>query len=366
VKLVMTLLVRDEADIVEANIAYHLAAGVDAIVVTDNASVDDTAAILKRWERTGRVTVIREPETNYRQYAWVTRMARLAASELDADWVLHNDADQFWWPEKHSLKQVFASIPEEYGVLTAPKLDFLPPAADAPVISWEEAMTVRRTIGSLAPGARRPPGTSIAIAHRADPDVTVGQGNHSLLDSPLRATPPWYPIVLLHFPNRTYDQFERKVRNGGAAYAQGAKDVPQRSGKHWKELYETWRAGRLEEAWQARVSDSTQLREGLARGELVADHRLQERLRELRSRDGFLTPDPAPPPAAPQLELVRELDAAAAAARERELERELHAATKELQRRDRELERLRLEQRRPRLRRAVARAVERLRTTSDR
>jgi hypothetical protein len=366
VKLVMTLLVRDEADIVDASIAYHLAAGVDAIVATDNASVDGTAAILARWERTGRVTVIREPETNYRQYAWVTRMARLAASELDADWVLHNDADQFWWPQTHSLKEVFASIPDEYGVLAAPKLNFLPPAANAPARSWEDAMTVREAIESPAPGVRRPAGTSIAIAHRADPDVTVGQGNHSLLDSPLQPTPPWYPIVLLHFPDRTYEQFERKVRNGGAAMAQGAKDLPERTGRHWKELYKTWCAGRLQEAWQARVSDSAEIRERLARGELVADHRLQKRLGELRSRDGFGTPDADSAPARPQIQLVRELDAAAAAARERELERELRAATKELGRRDKELERLRLERAGPRLRRALARAAERLRPASNR
>ena len=39
-KLVMTLLVRDEADIVDAQIAYHLDAGVDLVVATDNRSED--------------------------------------------------------------------------------------------------------------------------------------------------------------------------------------------------------------------------------------------------------------------------------------------------------------------------------------
>ena len=52
-KLVMTLLVRDEADIVDAQIAYHLHAGVDFVVATDNRSVDATTEILERYARDG-------------------------------------------------------------------------------------------------------------------------------------------------------------------------------------------------------------------------------------------------------------------------------------------------------------------------
>ena len=33
-------------------------------------------------------------------------MGRLAATEFGADWVIHSDADEFWWPRGESLKDV--------------------------------------------------------------------------------------------------------------------------------------------------------------------------------------------------------------------------------------------------------------------
>ena len=80
-KLVMTLLVRDEADIVDAQIAFHLAAGVDLVIATDNRSEDGTTEILERYEREGRLRLIREPGDDLRQSEWLTRMARIAATD---------------------------------------------------------------------------------------------------------------------------------------------------------------------------------------------------------------------------------------------------------------------------------------------
>jgi len=69
--LVMTLLVRNEADIIRANIDFHLRMGVDHIFVTDNGSVDGTREILKDYGSTGRLTVIDEPGRNFSQAVWV-------------------------------------------------------------------------------------------------------------------------------------------------------------------------------------------------------------------------------------------------------------------------------------------------------
>ena len=82
-KLVMTVLARNEADVIDAQLAFHLHAGVDFVVATDNRSDDGTTEILERYERAGVLHLVHEPADDMRQDEWVTRMARLAATEFE-------------------------------------------------------------------------------------------------------------------------------------------------------------------------------------------------------------------------------------------------------------------------------------------
>ena len=102
-KIVMTFVVRDEADVLEVNLRVHRALGVDAFAVLDNGSTDGTAEILARWREAGLAHVTTDPAADtdevFRQ--WQTRLAKLAASELGADWVINNDGDEFWSAAGH-------------------------------------------------------------------------------------------------------------------------------------------------------------------------------------------------------------------------------------------------------------------------
>jgi hypothetical protein len=92
VNVVMTLLVRDEADIVEVNLAYHLAHGVDEVIVTDHRFTEGTRERLQAWaEGDPRVHLLLEDREACDQSTYVTRMAR-------GGWVFNNDADEFLWP----------------------------------------------------------------------------------------------------------------------------------------------------------------------------------------------------------------------------------------------------------------------------
>ena len=269
--LVMTLLVRDEADIVDAQIAFHLAAGVDLVIATDNRSEDGTTEVLERYAREGRLHLIREPGDDLRQSEWVTRMARLAATDFGADWVINSDADEFWWPRGSSLREVLESVPPHHGVVRAAWRNFVPRPESNPFFA--ERMTARLCTPSFHP---HPLSTHSKSAHRAVADVRIGRGNHEAFGTGLVPVRGWYPIEILHFPVRSLEHCMRKYVTQFVALERNAeKGIPG----HMAEAFEAYRAGRLAEYYAPLVVDDATLERGLAEGTYLLDTRLRDALR---------------------------------------------------------------------------------------
>lgn len=312
-KLVLTLLVRDEDDVLESNLRYHLERGVDFVIATDNGSCDATPEILARHQREGHLHVISEPEHSFDQGAWVTRMARMAATDFGADWIIHGDADEFFVSDRGgSLKDVLAEIPAAYGVVTTPRFNFLPPAARTSFFA--EDMTVRET--GLRKRVEKP-----KIAHRADPDVRIPYGCHRIQATELRELGGWYPIETLHFPIRSCEQWEAKIARGATAHRaaqpeewernvrQAEPPSPPRPGRvvNQAKAYRLWEHGLLRDAYSALVPSSKKIAAGIEKGDLIVDRRVRRALRSL----GL---SPVGPLALVGAESEREADAGAHAA----------------------------------------------------
>lgn len=275
-RLVVTLLARDEADVVDAQIAFHLNAGADFVIATDNLSEDGTTEILERYQSAGYLHLLREPGRDLRQAQWVTRMARMAATEFDADWVVNTDPDEFWWPRGGSLKEVLAGIPERYGVVRALVRNFPPrPGDDA---FFAERMTVRLSAHAPIndPASQYRP--TLKVAHRAHPDIVVERGNHSLGSSFFPPVRGWCPFEVFHFPIRSQAQYARKASQQVAAFAKNPRGVG--TGYHHF-AHKAEQAGRLDEVYASLILDDEAVREGIEQGSLTDDTRLRNALREL-------------------------------------------------------------------------------------
>jgi hypothetical protein len=325
-RVVMTMVVRDEADVLEANLAHHFGQGVDLVLVTDHASEDSTPDILARHTREGRARVFREEAETLDQAPWVTRMARLAAIEHDADWVLHSDADEFWFPVAGSLKSVLELVPSSFGSLAVPRRDFVPRPGDGLFV---ERMFIRERESHNRRGDPLEP----KVAHRGDPEVEVDHGNHAAVAAGLGPVLPLPLLEILHFPVRSYAQFERKVIRAGLGY-EALESRPPEVGRDQLELLEIQRRGGIHEHYKQSTLSEDEIELGLEQGRLIPDRRLQLSLSETAGSDGGGV-QPAPSDVA-LMEMIRHalaaFDRAAIAAEElRETRRRLHETREQLE-----------------------------------
>jgi hypothetical protein len=297
-KVVMVMYVRDEEDVLEENLRAHAALGVDHFLIVDHKSADSTPEILNRYAEAGLVDWSRNDSDAFQhmESAWGTDLARRAAVEHDADWVLHADADEFWWPLTGDLKQALTQIPATYSAALAPRVEYVP-RPDGPG-SFAERLTVRQRFSRVHP----------KIAHRGHPRVEVPSGAHSVTVPGAQGPPhvgraslrvggnrfegsdrwsptaPVWTMRLLHFPVRSSEQFARRVEL--ALFATGRRSERRRTA----EMLEAHREGRLDELFRQLAYDDEAVAAGIAAGELVDD----PRLRDLLAR----CPDPLGDPAA--------------------------------------------------------------------
>jgi hypothetical protein len=276
VKLVMTLLVRDEEDVITCNLDHHLDQGVDQVIVTDNRSVDGTSEILAEYAARGVVRVLKELADDFGQWRWVTRMARMAF-EGGADWIVHADADEFWCAPSGWLPDVLADVPRQYGAAVAPRFNY-PPTEDEAGVFYDR-LVVRETLSLNAMG-RPLPGK---CCHRAYPDVQVAQGNHEVRAEGMLLVPEPLAVDILHFPMRTFKGFERRIMVGGQAYARN-RELPDNVGDTWRRLYALYERGELRDYWDGQVLTQEHASERLLSGRLRVDTRVRDAARARSAR----------------------------------------------------------------------------------
>jgi glycosyl transferase family 2 len=286
VRLAMTILVRDAEDLIETNLRYHRAQGVDLFLIGDNGSTDRTLDILKPYCEAGLVELDHiEGDPRHAWSAGRTMLAR-KAHELGADWVIHDDHDEFWWPLTGTLKEALGAIPERFGLVSAPRTEFVARRGEK---FWTERLTVREA------RFRRPP----KIAHRTHPQVRIRQPHpvdiwidhgtsprHGLVGRPVRRASeahseetelelllaPDFSIGVLHFPVRSLKQYTRLVGIAVATSHMGRRDETRR-------IRDAYKAGRLEDIYREMAFEGDEIKSGIEAGHLAEDTGFRDYLR---------------------------------------------------------------------------------------
>lgn len=263
-RLVMTILVKNEADIIEANIRTHAALGVDAFVVMDNDSTDGTREILAKLQNEFELLIIDE-KGQYNQAKWMKRLANIAKNGLKADWVINNDADEFWLPSNdRNLKENLAF---KGSVLTLNRYNMILDEAccregnffasthyvENPVFYTKKAQLHIEKISMVL--------TKIGPKTIVNPHglIAIRGGNHKAwhiantyeyLFKKYDQIHKFDLINVYHYPFRSFEQFEKNIKNR-KILLESKKHV--RMGPHYRRWVKLYNEGKLEEEFHERL-----------------------------------------------------------------------------------------------------------------
>ncbi|WEJ62127.1 glycosyltransferase family 2 protein [Thiomicrorhabdus lithotrophica] len=260
--LVMTILCRNEVDIIEANIKTHSTLGVDGFVVMDNGSTDGTREKLAELTKQYNLHVIDQPSQTYQQAKWMKELAFYARDKMGARWVISNDADEFWIPENGDLKSYLQAqdsvvtvkrsnmlltekaLTDDYHFSQAEHRVLYPICYDREVQKSDNQISM--LLVPISPKVIVNPRGLIKLSggnHRAK---HVGKAFTARSEA---------GIHVYHYPIRTYSQFEANIM-----HREELLKLPNaRMGDHYRRWVRIYQQGGLEQEFERFVLTQEQL-----------------------------------------------------------------------------------------------------------
>ena len=250
IKLIMTLVVKDEEDIIEQNIRFHCALGCDGFIVSSHNSTDNTNKILEKLKEEGLVLeIIYRTSPNHQLNVWVNEMVQIAKKKYKADWCINADADEFYYSNSLDLKKSIIKDTAGWANVLIVDSNFLFPDdkknyltdsyyfVTKPFQQFEaEQLNLKDEYYKIFIGSQG----CTKVIHSTKGNPRCQKGNHSIKMDKLKMISST-DIRLFHYHIKNYEKYVAKV----IKWKESVKYKPAGEGEHLKKMIELYDNGKL-------------------------------------------------------------------------------------------------------------------------
>ena len=255
-KLIMTLLVKNEENIIETNIRFHAAMGVDGFIVTSQNSTDKTNDILEKLKKEGLVLdIIYTSEKQFLQTKFVKNMINIATNKYKADWIINADADEFYYSKSLNLKKSIlkdtlniANVLIVDSIMLYPddKYDYLNSTmfVTCPFTKFRAEMLGISSKSEFMPFIGSQGCTKVIHSTKGNPNPSMGNHDIKIRNKKMLESSD---IQLFHYNIRNFKQYEEKVirwRSAASFFSNG-------TGQHIRKAIEFYEKGELKQIYDS-------------------------------------------------------------------------------------------------------------------
>jgi glycosyltransferase involved in cell wall biosynthesis len=274
--------VRDEVELIEPCICHLYASGIESVVVVDNNSSDGTEIVLDRLAAIGKIRLLRAAAGQLPDVQYFMRGIELARSAFSPEWILIQDADEFWIHRSGNLAQLVSNAHGDVLLVDrfnaclsdrlASELDRFQESALRKLDIFVQSLRLSRNMMDTQPHipwiAGKPGEKVIA---RAAAIAGVSAGGHGIIGvngeqlTPSRVS----DAVIVHIPFSTETRFRRKIENVRDVMSTYPQLFSGEAGWHWRRWLDILAADELHTEFANQYLSSADIEE-LRHGGIVS------------------------------------------------------------------------------------------------
>ena len=243
-KLVTISTIRNESDILEAFVRYHVQF-VDQMIIINHRSADSSGHILQSLKKEGLpLELTEETSLELQQGPFLTQIMKKAIKDYGADWVIPLDADEFLAVNgEERIHEVMEKLPSDK-VVKVPWRTYVPLPSD----NFQEPNILKRIQHFRNRENQNLRKIMIPRSLAMKKYGLIAAGNHGFVRETFRKQKelPYVHVdqlVLAHFPVRSSQQIMTKAFVGWLACLAKPNRLPTEN-YHLKMLYDRFKNGR--------------------------------------------------------------------------------------------------------------------------